>query len=138
MKTKRSKSRELPQPIKILFFICGIAAVCLPNWIALKAGKPVTDPAELVNSFADIIVIEADPEIELEDWMLSFDEFHIVADVEPELKLEDWMLNFGYEVRYADATEEKVGNYSSNLKPFTEEWISEFETHWYSDLRIRY
>ncbi len=138
MKTKRSKSRELPQPIKILFFICSIAAVCLPNWIALKAGKPITDPAELRTNLALIIEEESEHEIELKDWMLSFDEFNIVADAESEPELEDWMLNFGNDVRIADASDEKVGNYSSNLKPFTEEWISGFENHWFTDFRIRY
>ena len=114
MKTKSSKSRKLPQPIRILFFICGIAAVCLPNWIALNAGKSISDPGVLLTNLEVILEEEAEPEIELKDWMLSFDEFHIVADIEPELHLEDWMLNFGYEVRIADASGEQVENFYSS------------------------
>ncbi|MFC2112586.1 hypothetical protein ACFLTA_04885 [Bacteroidota bacterium] len=137
MKTTR-KSKELPQPIRLIFLIIGIAAVCLPNWIALKAGKPISGPADI--NFKHVLVQEEEinPEIGLKDGVPSIDDFHLIADFEPEIPLEDWMLDIGREHNLADLTGGSHKSVPFNLKPYSMEWLSNFETFGLSDVRSKF
>ena len=116
MKNRESKSRELPRPLRFIVFILSIALVCLPNWIALKAGKPTPTLTNPETELALILNVEKEKEIELMDWMLNF---------EP-------VPDYAFE---ALASEEGI---SMNLKPYTSEWIYDFQTWGYTDFRIRF
>ena len=125
MKTTSSKRRCLPKPIRFSLLLIGIALVCLPNWIALKAGYPVqtTDPS--AEDLASIVEVDTEPELQLEDWMVSFDAFGLVANNEKEIPLESWMLDFGSIRQYA-------------VIPYDEAWYRDFESWGFNHYRIRY
>jgi hypothetical protein len=126
MKTMRSKNKPLPKPFRFVFFIIGIALVCLPNWIALRAGRPVEDPGEPTSLHSALMEVEKEPELELREWMYSFEAFDLVAMREEEVQLEDWMLDFSLMPQWAEVPEQSSQTHVLNLKPYSEEWFNEF------------
>ena len=88
MKTTSRTSRTLPSPIRFSIYILAVAVFCFVNWTALKAADPADNEAgSLETRLAEALVPVADPEPELEDWMLT-----IAEDTETELTVEEWMV----------------------------------------------
>ena len=96
-----------------------------------RSGVAATELALILN-------VEKEKEIELMDWMVSFEEFNLSAMIEPEIGLEDWMLNFEPVPDYAFEALASEEGISMNLKPYASEWIYDFQTWGYTDFRIRF
>jgi hypothetical protein len=126
MKTRRSKTRKLPKPFKFVFFLIGIALICLPNWIALKAVRPLEDPTDGMAELTLLTEAEEEPELELQDWMYSFEAFDLVAVNEEEIELEEWMLDFAAIPRFAVLQEYRPQKSDPGIKPYSDEWFDKF------------
>lgn len=138
MKTGNSKPRQLPRPLKFLVFIISISVVCLPNWIALRAGKPVMVSADPAISIPGLITEDIEPEIELRNWMVETSEFRMPFYGETEIQFEDWMLDFGPTLHFAGQPERDRGNSAENLKPASAEWLHDFDVWGFRDSRVRF
>jgi hypothetical protein len=107
MKTTSRTSRILPSPIRFSIYIIAVAAFCFVNWTALKAADPADDEAPSLEArLAEALVPVADPEPELEDWMLIVPENYNTVVAESEIILENWMLTFADEYVAANTESE--------------------------------
>ncbi len=117
MKTTTRSNRNLPSPLKFLFYLLAVTAFGVINWTLLKVRDPVQPETK---SFESIIVTamleELDPvqipevqsvtsdintftftgtseqALELETWMFNYEAFCMVeTDSDP--SLEEWMIN---------------------------------------------
>jgi hypothetical protein len=88
MKTQKPATRTLPSPIKFSFYLIGVTVFCFLNWTALRAADNIRAHG-LEQRLAEAIAPVADPEPEIEDWMLTAPAATIA---ETEIALEEWML----------------------------------------------
>ena len=111
MKTINNSNGKFPKPFKIAMYLVLVAAFSLLNYMSLSANDPGFSSAKsLEMRLEEALIPAADPEIELEDWILTFSDQYKeskkenkinietrlkealkpVADPEPEI--EEWML----------------------------------------------
>ena len=95
MKTTKRTSRTLPSLFRVSIYLILVAIFCLFNWTVLHAQNPGAGAnSSLEERLADALVPVAEPELAIEDWMLTFANDHEAVPVEEAIALEDWMLNF--------------------------------------------
>lgn len=116
MKTAKQTTRSLPRPGRFSLYICAVMVLCFFNWVALNA-----QTVKKVNNFNSPLAValaEVDePAIQLQDWMMVFDNGYLAVNEETELKVEPWMLSFSHD--YMTGTEESDINF--------EPWMVNFE-----------
>ena len=97
MKTTSKTKRDFPKPFRFAIYLFAVIVFCFLNWVTTYAGDPETEKAQTLESrLAAVLVLEADPEPELEDWMLSFND-EVLAEFEDEEAVpEAWMLDPAY------------------------------------------
>ena len=94
MKTTKRTSRTLPSLFRVSIYLILVAIFCLFNWTVLHAQNPGAGAnSSLEERLADALVPVAEPELAIEDWMLTFANDHEAVPVEEAIALEDWMLN---------------------------------------------
>lgn len=98
MKTAKHSTENFPRPGRLSLYICVVVVLCFFNWVALNAQ-------------------EDEPGIQLQDWMLDFENGNQAVNEEPELKVEPWMLSFSQD--YMAGTDESKINF--------EPWMVNFE-----------
>jgi hypothetical protein len=89
MKTTNHTIRPFPKPARFSLYVCAVVVVCFLNWVAIQAEDPKNS---LEVRLAAALVEEVEPEIAVENWMLTFSEDLLAA--EEEITLEPWMLTF--------------------------------------------
>jgi len=113
MKTTANTTTATVKLPKLALYLAIVAVMAFFNCLILKAGEPEKDnnaanTAEYIKTLTEELAEET---LEIEDWMLSFNETYFAETVEEELRLEAWMFNFdlleGPEY-YADAQEEDL------------------------------
>jgi hypothetical protein len=103
MKTAKQTTGNFPRPGRLSLYICGVVVLCFFNWVALNA--QITRMADNFNSQMVIALEEEDePAIQLQDWMMDFENGYLAVNEEPELKVEPWMLSFNQD--YMAGTDE--------------------------------
>ena len=96
MKTAKQTTGNFPRPGRLSLYICGVVVLCFFNWIALNA--QITRMADNFDSQMVIALEEEDePAIQLQDWMMDFENEYLAVNEEPELKVEPWMLSFNHD-----------------------------------------
>ena len=116
MKTAKQITGNFPRPGRFSLYICAVMVLCFFNWVAINA-----QTAEKVNNFnsplADVLAEVDEPAIQLQDWMMVFDNGYLAGTEETELKVEPWMLSFSND--YMAGTEESKISF--------EPWMINFE-----------
>ena len=96
MKTAKQTTGNFPRPGRLSLYICSVIVLCFLNWVALNA-----QIAGLSNNFDSQMVIaleeEDEPAIQLQDWMMDFENGYLAVNDESELKVEPWMLSFNHD-----------------------------------------
>lgn len=116
MKTAKRTTGNFPRPGRLSLYICGVVVLCFFNWVALNA--QITRMADNFNSQMVIALEEEDePAIQLQDWMMDFENGYLAVNEEPELKVETWMLSFNQD--YMAGTDESEISF--------EPWMVNFE-----------
>ena len=90
MKAAKLTTAKFPRPARFSLYICAVLVLCFFNWVALNAQTARNHNAEFVITLAE----ESEPEIQLQDWMMDFENGYLAEMDEPELKVEPWMLTF--------------------------------------------
>ena len=93
MKTAKQTTRSLPRPGRFSLYICAVVVMCFFNWVALNA-QTVKKPNNLNLQPAISLSEEIEPAIQLQDWMIDFENGYLSANEDPGLKVEPWMLSF--------------------------------------------
>ena len=96
MKTAKQTTGKFPRPGRFSLYICAVMVLCFFNWIALNAQtvKMVNNiNSQLINALAGV----DEPAIQLQDWMMDFENGYMAENEESELKVEPWMLSFSNE-----------------------------------------
>ena len=95
MKTTNRTNSSLPTPFRFSVYIFAVAVLCFINWTALKASDPADSESLSIESRLIVASIEEpEPEIQLEDWMLTFADEYMTDNAEQEIALESWMFNY--------------------------------------------
>jgi hypothetical protein len=116
MKTAKQTTGNFPRPGRLSLYICGVVVLCFFNWVALNA--QITRMDDNFNSQMVIALEEEDePAIQLQDWMMDFENGYLAVNEEPELKVEPWMLSFNHDYM-AGADESEIS---------FEPWMVNFE-----------
>ncbi len=116
MKTAKQTTENFPRPGRLSLYVCGVVVLCFFNWVALNA--QITRMADNFNSQMVIALEEEDePAIQLQDWMMDFENGYLAVNEEPELKVEPWMLSFNQD--YMAGTDESEISF--------EPWMVNFE-----------
>ena len=106
MKTTNRTNSSLPTPFRFSVYIFAVAVLCFINWTALKASDPADSESLSIESRLIVASIEEpEPEIQLEDWMLTFADGNLASNTEQDITLEDWM--FDYDVFRSVDTEDE-------------------------------
>lgn len=113
MKTISNSNGKFPKPFKFAMYLAMVMVIGFLNFMSLSANDPgYNQVRSLEVRLSEALVPAADPEIELEDWILTFsdqsmkenketkirletrlaDALKPAADPEPEI--ENWMLTF--------------------------------------------
>ena len=116
MKTARQTTGNFPRPGRISLYICAVMVLCFFNWVALNA--QTVKKVNNFNSQLAIALAEVDePVIQLQDWMMDFENGYMAVNEETELMVEPWMLSFSHD--YMAGTEESEISF--------EPWMVNFE-----------
>jgi hypothetical protein len=113
MKTINSNKSNFPRPYKFTIYLIAVSIVGIMNWVVLSANDPGIESTRAFETrLAEALAPIADPEPELEDWILSISDKIISGSEEantslesrlakalepvdePEPELEDWLLYF--------------------------------------------
>jgi hypothetical protein len=116
MKTAKQTTGNFPRPGRFSLYICAVMVLCFFNWVALNAqtAKKVNN----LNSQLAIALAEVDePAIQVQDWMMHFENGYLAVNEETELKVEPWMLSFSHD--FMAGTEESKISF--------EPWMVHFE-----------
>jgi hypothetical protein len=117
MKTTINTTGSLPRPGRVSLYICAVIVLCFLNWIALQAQDPKMESNATNNLLVITVTEENEPAIQVQDWMLDFEDGYMAVDEEPEIIVEPWMLTFGHE--YMASNDESEINF--------EPWMINFE-----------
>jgi hypothetical protein len=90
--------------------------MCFFNWVALNA-QTVEKVNNLNSQMAITLAVEDEGAIQLQDWMLDFENGYLSVNEEPELRVEPWMFSFSSD--YMAGSDESV----ISLEP----WMVNFE-----------
>ncbi|KPL17292.1 MAG: hypothetical protein AMS23_07365 [Bacteroides sp. SM1_62] len=96
MKTAHQTTGDFPRPGRFSLYICAVVVLCFLNWVALNAQttrKADNFYSQLVIALAD----EEEPAIQLQDWMMDFENGYLAENEEPEINVEPWMLSFSHD-----------------------------------------
>ena len=113
MKTINKNKSSFPRPFRFVIYLLVVTIVGFMNWAVTYANDPKLESTQNIETrLAEALIPLADPEPELEDWLLALsgtiisdnqdantslearlaEALEPVEDPEPEL--EDWLLNF--------------------------------------------
>ena len=111
MKTINNTNKRFPKPFKLMMYLVLVSALSILNYMSLSANDPGYNQVKSLEiRLAEALEPVADPEHELEDWLLTFSQnienenkeiknsletrlaeaLIPVADPEPEI--EEWLL----------------------------------------------
>jgi len=96
MKTAKQTTGNFPRPGRFSLYICAVMVLCFFNWVALNA-QTVKKVNNINSQFAIALAEVDEPAIQLQDWMLDFENEYLVENEEPELNVEPWMLSFSHD-----------------------------------------
>lgn len=116
MKTAKQANRNFPRPGRFSLYICAVVVLCFFNWVALNAQSP----SKANHSYSQLVIAQAEeeePTIQLQDWMMDFENGCLAVSEEPEIKVEPWMLSLGHDYM-AETAESEIG---------FEPWMVNFE-----------
>ena len=113
MKAISITTREFPTPYKMAMYLFAVTAFSLLNWAVLRANDNSMDDATMLQSrLTEALEPAADPQYEIEDWLLTFSE---------DLLHEDFQAAKSLENRLAMALEP-----IAEAEPALEEWLLTF------------
>lgn len=116
MKTANQTTENFPRPGRFSLYVCAVLVLCFFNWVALNA--QTAKKVNVLNSQLAIDLAEVDePVIQLQDWMMDFENGYLAVNEEPELNVEPWMLSFSQDYM--------AGAYDSEIS--FEPWMVNFE-----------
>lgn len=116
MKTANQTTENFPRPGRFSLYVCAVLVLCFFNWVALNA--QTVKKVNVLNSQLVIDLAEVDePVIQLQDWMMDFENGYMAVNEEPELNVEPWMLSFSQDYM--------AGAYDSEIS--FEPWMVNFE-----------
>ncbi len=96
MKTAKTTNGNFPRTGRFSIYICSVLVMSFFNWIALNA--QTASKANNINSqLAIALEEETEPAIQLQDWMMDFENGYLTISEESELDVEPWMLSFNLE-----------------------------------------
>ena len=116
MKTAKKTTGNFPRPGRFSLYICAVMVLCFFNWVALNA-QTVKNVNNYKSPLALALAEVDEPAIQLQDWMMGFENGYLAVNEETELKVEPWMLSFSHD--YMTGTEESDINF--------EPWMVNFE-----------
>lgn len=89
MKTINNSNKRFPRPFKFAMYLVLVSALCFLNYMTLSANDPGYNQVKSLEiRLAEALVPVADPEHELEDWILTFSQNLDVENKETEINLE--------------------------------------------------
>ncbi len=89
MKTINNTNKRFPRPFKFAMYLVLVSALCFLNYMTLSANDPgYTQVKSLEIRLAEALVPLADPEHELEDWILTFSQNIDAENNETKINLE--------------------------------------------------
>ena len=116
MKTANQTTVNFPRPGRFSLYLCAVLVLCFFNWVALNAQTAMK--VNVLNSQLVTDLAEVDePAIQLQDWMMDFENGYLAVNEEPELNVEPWMLSFSQDYM--------TGPYDSEIS--FEPWMVNFE-----------
>ena len=110
MKTINNSKRRFPKPIKFSMYLVLVVTLGFLNWMTTYANDSEMEERSLETRLAEALIPEADPEPELEAWILKLSDHSETAKSEnvtnlearlaealkpaadPEPKLEGWLI----------------------------------------------
>jgi hypothetical protein len=117
MKTAMKIDQKFLMPGRFSLYIFAVAILCFFNWVVLNA--QVTSTESKVNKQLALALDEADePELQVQDWMMDFENEYLAVSKEPEIIVEPWMLSFSPANHTASSDESEMG---------IEPWMVNFE-----------
>ena len=146
MKTTNQTTKRFPNGFRITLYVAAVATLGFLNCYILKAGDPEPETNYSI-SLEAALTVNAEPEIDLEDWMLDFTPDYLVELDDEEVVLEDWMLDFtpDYLVELDDeeiVLEDWMLNFTPDYlivdkeeEPVLEDWMLDPT---YFDIALRY
>jgi hypothetical protein len=115
MKTVKQTTPKFPRPGRFFLYIGAAMVLCFFNWVVLHAqSRP---EANITSQLVIALAEEDEPPIQLQDWMLDFENGYLAADEDPEIQVESWMLSFNHD-HMAGTDESEIG---------FEPWMVNFE-----------
>jgi hypothetical protein len=93
MKTAKQTNQHFPRPGRITLYMFAVAALCFLNWVVLHA-QPAENTDQSRTRLAAVLTEEVEPEVQLQDWMMDFENVSMAVTKEAEIKVEPWMLTF--------------------------------------------
>jgi len=103
MKTAKQTTGNFPRPGRFSLYICAVMVLCFFNWVAINA-QTVKKVNNYNSPLADALAEVDEPAIQLQDWMMDFENGYLAVNEEADLKVEPWMLSFSND--YMAGTEE--------------------------------
>ncbi len=89
MKIINNTNKRFPRPFKFAMYLVLVSALCFLNYMTLSANDPgYTQVKSLEIRLAEALVPLADPEHELEDWILTFSQNIDAENNETKINLE--------------------------------------------------
>lgn len=116
MKTAKQTTGNFPRPGRFSLYVCAVMVLCFFSWVALNA--QTAKNVNTLNGQLTIALAEVDePAIQLQDWMMDFENGYLAVNEESELNVEPWMLSFSHDYM--------AGAYDSEIS--FEPWMVNFE-----------
>jgi hypothetical protein len=116
MKTAKQTNQHFPRPGRFSLYICAVAIMCFLNWVALVAQSVPSAKYDL-SLWDTALAEEYEPDIQLQDWMMDFENGYAALSEEPEIEVEPWMLSFNTDYMV------ETGETEINFEP----WMINFE-----------
>jgi hypothetical protein len=133
MKTTEGTTTVTVRAFQLVFYLAIVAILAFFNCLTLRAGEPEKDNADKAVTPDNNIAVSrdlAEEALEIEGWMLNFDEIYAAGIADEDLRLEGWMLHFNLLERmayYPDVEEEPmeiedwmINGFISNYTPVEE------------------
>ena len=96
MTTTNQTTKRFPDGFRMILYIAAVATLGFLNCCMLRAGDPEKD-ADYTTRLEAALIVDAEPEIELEDWILNFNPGFPVKIEDEDIVLENWMLNLNHD-----------------------------------------
>ena len=114
MKTTKGTTTVTVRAFQLIFYLAIVAILAFFNCLTLKAGEPEKDNTDKAVTPGKNLTVSrdlAEEALEIEGWMLNFEEIYATGIDDEDLHLEGWMLHFNLleELAYCfDVEEEPV------------------------------